>query len=160
MNVHYMTIIWVVALVLEGCIAPFEVRANTRLQELREISSQIPKLEESDLLTTQEGIARSHIPQCATVHVYKLYGTNALTLEEVIVSYREPLVDTGWLLRNFDKTGAGLLKDGVYLEVSDLYRWEPSLNEIVQHSRARYKTLYWVTLNAFVLPDVSPDDCT
>jgi hypothetical protein len=51
------------------------------------------------------------------------------------------------------------LKDDAHFEVSDLYRWEPSFNEIVQRNPAQYKTFYWVAVTACILPDVT-DDCT
>lgn len=145
---------------LSGC-APFEVRANVRLSKLRSMSSTLPIVPGSELLVKHEDIVRSHEPSCATVHIWQVFGTNNQDLSEIVHWYKTSLNSTMWQFRDADSRSASFVSaEGVNFSVSDNYRWFPTLAEVVKQGQTKYKTLFLVSLSAFVDPNMTTAKCT
>lgn len=150
-----------ICIVLSACISPFETRAHERLDKLNSVLSELPVISGSELLEKQENVVRSHVPRCATAEILQVFGTNDLTLQEVIEQYTSALDPNTWQLYRSDTTSASFRgNERINLGISDNYRWLPALNSTVQREEGKFKTFFLLSLNVFVDPDMTVEECT
>lgn len=146
---------------ISACMFTFNSRANERLKQLESLLDTIPVVTDSKLIKHDERIVRSHVPKCGRVQIWQLFGTNAMTFQEVLDYYEAHVDQNTWQIERVDENGASFTESkNINLGISQNLNWPSSFMQDVQSEQTKFKTLFLISLGGFIDPSMSVEQCT
>jgi len=139
---------------------PLQLHASTTLQAVEALADHLPLPPDAVLLDRKDTTEGHDTPGCWLVSTYRWYGTNDLTLDQVLSFYDHTLDRSFWQPDLFDSHGHAFShgQEDLFLDIDDHYPVPPNID--LRHAAQHVKTVFIVTLVRRLDPDTPRSLCT
>ncbi len=98
------------------------------------------------------------MPECMAIGSFELFGTNALSFQDVLDLYTKSLINEGWHLRFSESEGSGFDRDDFALAISVPVKEFQCDPDIIAEGKRRFRTLFVIEMSTLVVRPV-PKNC-